>query len=137
MAVGSWGFGWPWVLLVVAAIGLGLMGFARHSILHLPLSLVTIKISRIDFLIAGVVVQPRCGSSNWFLDFWELDWFLDACWLWWQSRLVLGCGGGSQFWLWVWWLPVGYICGGCGWRERERERVVFYYIFHIILLGCM
>ena len=78
MAVGSWGCGWPWILLVMAAIGLGfdgfcllwplwvlgLMGFARHSILHLPLSLVTIKISRIDFLIAGVVVQPRCGSSN-------------------------------------------------------------------------
>ena len=67
------GFRWPWGHGVVGGHGfclswpplvLGLMGFARHSILHLPLSLVTIKISRIDFLIAGFVVQPRCGSSN-------------------------------------------------------------------------
>ena len=38
-------------------------------------------------------------------------------------------------------------CGGCRLdifvvvvgeeKERERERVVFYYIVHIILLGCM
>ena len=78
MAMGSWGCGWPWVSLDMAAIGLrfdgfcllwpssvlGLMSFARHSILHLPLSPVRIEISRIDFWISRAMVQPRCGSSN-------------------------------------------------------------------------
>ena len=102
-----------------------LLGLWSNHVVGLQIDFWISEISRIYFFILFYFI------------FLLLDWFLDACWLWWQSRLVLGCGGGSQFWLWVWWLPVGYICGGCGWRERERERVVFYYIVHIILLGCM